>query len=67
MKGIRFGFALLLLALAIGFSPASVPNLSAAAESAKCDCYHPNTDKWGIKDGKGECPLVDCWIDVAIE
>jgi hypothetical protein len=67
MKGIRFGFALLLLALAIGFSPASVPNSSAAEAAGKCDCYHPNTGKWGIKDGKGECPEVDCWIDVAVE
>ena|GEM_PF-3050867 len=62
MKRIRFGSALLLLVLALGFSLVPVPNL-AAAEGGKCNCLHPNTGVYGIKNGT-ECPQVDCWIDI---
>ena len=30
-------------------------------EGGKCNCWHPNTNKYGIIEG-GECPAVDCWV-----
>lgn len=62
MKRIRFGSALLLLMLALGFSLVPIQR-STAAEAGKCNCLHPNTGVYGIKDGT-ECPAVDCWIDI---
>jgi len=63
MKRIRFGAALLVLALALGLSLVPVRNSSAAEGAGKCDCMHPNTGKYGIKSGT-ECPEVDCWIEI---
>lgn len=64
MKRIRFGSALLLLALALGFSFLPVPNSSAEEGAPKCNCKYPNTDEWGVKDPVEGCKVTDCWIDV---
>jgi len=63
MKRIRFGSALLLLALALGLALTSAPNSSAEEGAGKCNCMHPNTGVYGIVSGT-ECPQVDCWIPV---
>ena len=63
MKRIRFGSALLLLVLALGFSLVPVSNLAAEEDAGKCNCMHPNTGVYGIKNGT-ECPKVDCWIEI---
>ena len=67
MKKMRFGFALLLLALAVGISPGSFPNSSAAAAWPKCECKFPNTDEWGVKDATEGCKVTDCWVDITTE
>jgi len=61
MKRFRLGSALLLLMLALGFS--LVPIQRSTAAEGKCNCLHPNTGVYGIKNGT-ECPQVDCWIDI---
>lgn len=64
MKAIRFSFVLLLLALAIGFSPASVPSSSALEAAPKCECFFPNSGAAGVKDEKEGCKVVECWVDI---
>jgi hypothetical protein len=63
MKRIRFGSALFLLVLALGFSLVPIQRSSAEEGAGKCNCMHPNTGAYGIKSGT-ECPVVDCWIEI---
>ena len=64
MKRIRFGSALLLVALALGFALASGPSSSAdEGGGAKCNCLYPNTGQYGVKNGN-DCVVQDCWIEI---
>lgn len=37
----------------------SIENLS-YKHVRKCDCWYPNTGKYGVKDKKGRCLVVEC-------
>lgn len=63
MKRIRFGSALLLLALALSFALASGPSSSAEEAGEKCSCLYPNTGQYGVRTGS-DCVVKDCWIDI---
>jgi hypothetical protein len=64
MKQIRFGSALLVLALALGFALTPIPNSSAEEEGGKkCTCLYPNNGQYGVKSGD-DCVVQDCWIEL---
>jgi len=63
MKRIRFGSALLLLTLVLGFAFTPVPNSSAEGGAHQCNCFSPNQGYYGeIIDNA--CVDTTCWIEI---
>jgi len=62
MKNLRLWFSLAVLLLTVGFG-STLPLVSADDEGIKCNCYFPNSDRYGITLD-GNCVVYDCWIPV---
>lgn len=63
MKRIRFGSALLLVALTLGFGLASGSKSSAVESAPQCTCAYPNTGEYGVKENN-DCKVTTCWVSI---
>jgi hypothetical protein len=60
MKSVRLALACLILLGSGAIGTAVFARGSSGGP--KCNCYYPNSNTYGVQDGHGGCPAVDCWI-----
>lgn len=66
MKKLRLALAATILAAGVF----GMPTTFAEEEGAKCECYYPNSNSYGLYEGEGNkrtCKKQDCWVEVKFE
>jgi hypothetical protein len=67
MRKMRLWFSIVVVVVGLAsIAPmvrADFGELEDAGGAARCNCWYPNTNKYGVRNGD-DCSTTDCWVAV---